>query len=74
MARLYSNENFPFRVVQELRACGHEVLTSLEAALTSFACINGALAAMRVSSPAPGMAIRRHSRGESTRPSRPRVI
>jgi hypothetical protein len=31
MARLYSNENFPLRAVQELRACGHDVLTSLEA-------------------------------------------
>jgi hypothetical protein len=31
MARLYSNENFPLRVVQELRALGHDVLTSVEA-------------------------------------------
>ena len=31
MARLYCNENFPLRAVQELRACGHEVLTSQEA-------------------------------------------
>ena len=31
MARLYSNENFPLRVVKELRALGHDVLTSLEA-------------------------------------------
>ena len=31
MARLYSNENLPFRVVQELRRLGHDVLTSLEA-------------------------------------------
>ncbi len=31
MARLYSNENFPRRVVEELRHLGHDVLTSLEA-------------------------------------------
>ena len=31
MARLYSNENFPRRVVEALRSLGHDVLTSLEA-------------------------------------------
>lgn len=31
MARLYSNENFPRRVVEELRILGHDVLTSFEA-------------------------------------------
>jgi hypothetical protein len=31
MARLYSNENFPLPVVEELRRLGHEVLTTLEA-------------------------------------------
>lgn len=31
MARLYSNENFPFPVVDELRRLGHDVLTVLEA-------------------------------------------
>ena len=31
MARFYSNENFPLRSVQSLRALGHDVLTSLEA-------------------------------------------
>jgi hypothetical protein len=31
MARFYSNENFPLPVVLELRAAGHDVLTSLEA-------------------------------------------
>lgn len=31
MARLYSNENFPFPVVEELRRLGHDVLTVLEA-------------------------------------------
>lgn len=31
MARLYSNENFPLRVVAALRALGHDVLTSQEA-------------------------------------------
>jgi Domain of unknown function (DUF5615) len=30
MARLYSNENFPFPVVEKLRAFGHEVLTIQE--------------------------------------------
>ncbi|TDU70760.1 hypothetical protein EI77_02808 [Prosthecobacter fusiformis] len=30
MARLYSNENFPLRVVVCLRSHGHDVLTSLE--------------------------------------------
>lgn len=31
MLRLYSNENFPLPVVQELRKLGHDVLTSYEA-------------------------------------------
>jgi len=31
MASLYSNENFPIRVVEELRRLGHDVLTSHEA-------------------------------------------
>jgi hypothetical protein len=31
MARLYSNENFPSPTVIQLRALGHDVLTSLEA-------------------------------------------
>lgn len=31
MARLYSNENFPLPVVEELRRRGHDVLTVLEA-------------------------------------------
>lgn len=31
MARLYSNENFPLLVVQELRRLGHDVLTVQEA-------------------------------------------
>jgi hypothetical protein len=31
MGRLYSNENFPLPVVQELRRLGHDVLTSVEA-------------------------------------------
>ena len=31
MARFYSNENFPLRAIQSLRALGHDVLTSLEA-------------------------------------------
>ena len=31
MAEFYSNENFPKRVVEELRRLGHDVLTSYEA-------------------------------------------
>jgi predicted nuclease of predicted toxin-antitoxin system len=31
MAALYANENFPFIVVEALRALGHDVLTSREA-------------------------------------------
>lgn len=31
MAMLYSNENFPRRVVEELRVLGHDILTSFEA-------------------------------------------
>ena len=31
MAQLYSNENFPFPVVEELRRLGHDVMTVLEA-------------------------------------------
>jgi hypothetical protein len=30
MARLYSNENFPLQVVEELRRLGHDVLTIQE--------------------------------------------
>lgn len=30
MARLYSNENFPFPVVEKLRGLGHDVLTIQE--------------------------------------------
>ncbi len=30
MAKLYSNENFPFPAVEELRRLGHDVLTVLE--------------------------------------------
>lgn len=30
MAQLYSNENFPLPVVEELRRLGHDVLTTLE--------------------------------------------
>ena len=30
MARIYSNENFPFPVVQKLRELGHDVLTVQE--------------------------------------------
>jgi predicted nuclease of predicted toxin-antitoxin system len=31
VARLYADENFPLRVVQELRSLGYDVLTALEA-------------------------------------------
>jgi hypothetical protein len=31
MARLYSNENFPFPAVEELRRLGHDVMTIQEA-------------------------------------------
>jgi predicted nuclease of predicted toxin-antitoxin system len=31
MVKLYANENFPLKVVQKLRALGHDVLTSQEA-------------------------------------------
>lgn len=31
MARIYANENFPLRTVEELRKLGHDVLTVLEA-------------------------------------------
>ena len=35
MAKLYSNENFPQPVVEELRRWGHDVLTVLEAGKAS---------------------------------------
>lgn len=35
MARLYSNENFPFPVVAELRRLGHDVLTIQETGLAN---------------------------------------
>jgi hypothetical protein len=31
MARFYTNENYPFQVVTELRRLGHDVITSLDA-------------------------------------------
>jgi methylmalonyl-CoA mutase cobalamin-binding subunit len=31
VARLYADENFPFPVVEELRQCGHDVMTLQEA-------------------------------------------
>ena len=31
MANLYANENFPLKVVEELRRLGHDVLTTQEA-------------------------------------------
>ena len=31
MTRLYADENFPYPVVEELRQCGHDVLTLQEA-------------------------------------------
>lgn len=31
MAKIYANENFPRRVVEELRLLGHDLLTSFEA-------------------------------------------
>ncbi len=34
MARLYSNENFPFPVVEKLRQLGHDVLTMQDAGQT----------------------------------------
>lgn len=34
MAKLYSNENFPFPVVKYLRGFGHDVLTIQETART----------------------------------------
>jgi uncharacterized protein with PIN domain len=33
MAKLYSNENFPFPVVEILRTLGHDVLTTYESGL-----------------------------------------
>ncbi|MCI0486950.1 MAG: DUF5615 family PIN-like protein [Blastocatellia bacterium] len=38
MARLYSNENFPLPVVEELRRLGHDVLTIQEAGKANQAC------------------------------------
>lgn len=34
MARLYSNENFPFPVVEKLRQLGHDILTMQDAEQT----------------------------------------
>jgi hypothetical protein len=34
MARLYSNENFPFPVVEKLRQLGHDILTIQDASQT----------------------------------------
>jgi hypothetical protein len=36
MVRLYSNENFPLPVVEELRRLGHDTLTSREAGNAGF--------------------------------------
>ncbi len=40
MARLYSNENFPFPVVEELRRFGHDVLTIQETGRANQAMID----------------------------------
>jgi hypothetical protein len=45
MARLYSNENFPRRVVEELRRLGHDVLISFEAGRAAGACRHAILLA-----------------------------
>jgi len=34
MVRLYSNENFPFPVVEKLRQLGHDILTMQDAIQT----------------------------------------
>jgi predicted nuclease of predicted toxin-antitoxin system len=35
MARIYSNENFPFPVVEILRSLGHDVLTTRESGMAN---------------------------------------
>lgn len=49
MARLYSNENFPFPVVEELRRLGHDVLTVLEAGKAEQAIEDGEVLAFATS-------------------------
>lgn len=43
MARLYSNENFPLPVVEQLRALGHDVLTIQETGKADQALPDGAV-------------------------------
>ena len=45
MARLYSNENFPLPVVEELRRLGHDVLTIQEAGKANQECPDEAVLA-----------------------------
>ncbi len=42
MARLYSDENFPFEVVEHLRAQGHDVLTTHDAGKSNQGIEDGA--------------------------------
>ena len=49
MAKLYSNENFPQPVVEELRRWGHDVLTVLEAGKASQAIEDEVVLAYAVS-------------------------
>lgn len=49
MAMLYSNENFPMPVVEELRRLGHEVLTVLEAGKAEQAIADDEVLAFAVS-------------------------
>ena len=50
MAKLYSNENFPFPAVQELRRLGHNVLTVAEAGHADQAIPDDEVLAFAVSS------------------------
>jgi hypothetical protein len=49
MARLYTNENFPYPVVEELRLLGHDVLTVQEAGNAGQAIPDPAVLAFAVS-------------------------
>jgi len=49
MARLYSNENFPFPVVGELGRLGHDVLTIQEAGKSNQECPDNELLKLAIS-------------------------
>ena len=65
MARFYTNENIPLQVVTELRRLGHNVVTSLDAAMANSAVPDAEVLAFAV---ANGRILLTHNRRHFLRP------